>query len=249
MNKRFLISVLTVVAFLGTSAITRVDAAPQGGAPQPRLDVRPNPPDMTGVWAPVGLRDISKVLAPGEEIVLTPYGQERLKTVDQANDPQARCLPFGPIRAVLGTIHPSMIVQHPSVVVFLTESQHTYRLIYTDGRSHPADIEDYPDWYGSSIGKWEGDTLVVETIGIDDRTWLDGGHEHSIKLRLIERWRMVGPDSLQWTVTYEDPVFFVKPFTTTLTLHRAIGDRIMSHSCVENEIDSKHLVPTVVGVE
>src|SRR5687768_7538594 len=118
MSTRFLMSVLTLAVVLGTPGMAPA-AATQAGTAPPRLDIRPNPPDMTGVWAPAGLRDISKILVPGEEIVLTPYGAERLKNVDQSKDPQAWCLPFGPVRSVLGTVHPNMIVQHPNVVVFL----------------------------------------------------------------------------------------------------------------------------------
>jgi len=142
-----------------------------------------------------------------------------------------------------------MIVQHSNVVAILTESQRTYRLIYTDGRGHPEDIEDYPEWYGSSIGHWEGDTLMVETVGIDERTWLDNGHEHSSKLKLFERFQKVDSETIKWSVTFDDPEFFVKPFTTSLTLKRRVGDRILSHSCLENEKDFQNMVPTIGGVQ
>ena len=144
--------------------------------------------------------------------------------------------------------HPAMIVQRPDVTAILSESQRVFRLIYTDGRDHHAEVYDYPEWMGSSIGKWEGDTLVVETVSINDRTWLDtSGHEHSDKLRMTERFRLADPNTLEHVVTYEDPVFFVKPFTTRRTFKRQIGDRIMDHSCLENEKDILHLVPTPGG--
>jgi hypothetical protein len=213
-------------------------------------DLKSSPPDLTGVWHPQGQSmDLSKLVIPGDQLVLTPYGQERFKTVDHSKDPSVRCLPFGPVRAVCCLVHPNMFIQHPNVVALLTESQRTYRLIYTDGRRHPDDLEDYPEWFGSSIGHWEGDTLVVETIGVDDRTWLDNGHEHSSQLKLLERFQKVDADTIKWSVTFEDPVFFVKPFTTSLTLKRQVGERIISHSCLENEKDFQNLTPTLGGVQ
>jgi hypothetical protein len=213
-------------------------------------DLKAAPPDLTGVWHPQGQSmDLSRLVIPGDQMLLTPYGAERFKTVDHSKDPSVKCLPFGPVRAVCCLVHPNMIVQHPSVVTILTESQRTFRLIYTDGRGHPEDIEDYPDWFGSSIGHWEGDTLVVETVGVDERTWLDNGHEHSSKLKLLERFQKVDSETIKWTVTYEDPIFFVKPFSTVLTLKRQVGDRIMSHSCLENEKDLQNMMPTIGGVQ
>lgn len=201
--------------------------------------------DLTGVWFGGASGDLSKTTQPGQELVLTPLGKQRWDTIDHAKDPNTACLPPGPARMIM-MAHPAMIVQRPDVVAILTESQRTFRIIYTDGRGHPSDIADYPEWMGSSIGKWEGDTLVVDTVGINERTWLDtAGHEHSEKLRLTERFRLADPNSLEHIVTYDDPVFFVKPFTTRRLFKRQIGDRIMDHSCLENEKDRDLLVPTL----
>src|SRR5207247_4340292 len=94
--------------------------------------------------------------------------------------------------------HPTMIVQRPDVVAILSESEHIFRLIYTDGRGHPPDAYDYPAWYGYSVGKWEGDTLVADTISINDKTWLDSdGHEHSDQPHLPERYRLAEPKMLE----------------------------------------------------
>jgi len=202
-------------------------------------------PDLTGVWFGGASGDLSKYALPGQELILTPYGKQRYQTVDHAKDPNTQCLPPGPARMIM-MAHPAMIVQRDDLVTILTESQRTFRLIYTDGRGHPSDANDYPEWMGSSIGHWEGDTLVVETITINDRTWLDtAGHEHSDKLKMIERFRLADPNTLEHIVTYDDPVFFVKPFTTRRLFKRQIGDRIMDHSCLENEKDVNSLVPTL----
>ena len=103
-----------------------------------------------------------------------------------------------------------------------------------------------PWWYGYSIGKWEGDTLIADTISINDKTWLDSvGHEHSDKLHLTERFRLADPNTLEYIVTYTDPVFFAKPFTSKKVFRRQVGDYIFDHSCLENEKDLKNLVPTI----
>jgi len=212
-----------------------------GDAPPPTQ----GPPDLTGVWFGGASGDLSKATIPGQEMVLTPLGQQRYDTVDHSKDPNTECLPPGPARMIM-MAHPAMIVQRPDLVTILTESQRTFRLVYLDGRGHPSDINDYPEWMGSSIGHWEGDTLVVDTVGINDRTWLDtSGHEHSEKLHMTEKFRLVDRNTLEHLVTYDDPVFFQKPFTTRRLFKRQIGDRIMDHSCLENEKDLKNLVPTI----
>ncbi len=202
-------------------------------------------PDLTGVWFGGASGDLSKSTLPGQEMILTPYGKQRYDAVDHAKDPNTQCLPPGPARMIM-MAHPAMIVQRPDLVTILTESQRTFRLIYTDGRGHPEDVYDYPEWMGSSIGHWEGDTLVVDTVSINDRTWLDtSGHEHSNKLKMTERFRLADPNTLEHIVTYDDTVFFVRPFTTRRLFRRQIGDRILDHSCLENEKDLINLVPTL----
>jgi hypothetical protein len=251
--------ILVRTILLGLSIAVAVPALAQGRGAQARrakpsvgawwYTGDPQPPgahpDLTGVWFGGPMNDISKGLLPGEEAILTPYAAEKYKNVDHAKDPNAWCLPPGPTRMV-ARAHPTMIVQRPDVVAILSESEHIFRLIYTDGRSHPPDAADNQAWYGDSVGKWEGDTLVVDTVGINDRTWLDGaGHEHSDKLHVTERFRLADPNTLEFIVTYNDPVFFVKPFTSKKVLKRQIGDYILDHACLENEKDLQHLVPTL----
>ena len=114
-----------------------------------------------------------------------------------------------------------------------------------DGRGHPDDLADYPYFMGHSIGRWEGDTLVVDTQGIDERSWLDtAGHEHSAQLKLTERFKKTGPDTIQWTVTYEDPVYFTRPWSIDRTFTRGKpGDRVLPYTCNENNKDVEHLRP------
>jgi hypothetical protein len=131
---------------------------------------------------------------------------------DMANSPCYKCRPYGPTRGLQST-NPFQIIQTEGLFAIITEHI-DYRLVYTDGRRHPEDILDYPEWMGHSIGRWDGDTLAIDTIGMREETWLDtAGFEHSDKLHLTERLQKVGPDNIRITVTVEDPVFFTKPFT------------------------------------
>jgi hypothetical protein len=202
-------------------------------------------PDFTGLWiSPTA--DISVVLLPGEEISLTPYGAERYRKVDMANSPSYRCLPYGPTRGLQST-NSFQIIQTSDVIAIITEHI-DYRMIYTDGRGHPEDILDYPEWMGHSIGRWDGDTLVVETIGMREETWLDtAGFEHSNRLRIIERFQKPGPDTIRLTVTIDDPVFYTKPFTYGRNVNRMAKDvRLMPARCADNE---RSLADAVQGVQ
>ena len=201
------------------------------------------PPDLNGLWQPQYTPDLAR--AYGKDLPFTPYGADRRKKVDTANDPTAFCLPVGPARA-LQSPYPFEILQTKDRVALVFEYQWTFRVFYLDGRKPPADIAEYPEWMGFSTGRWEGDTLVVDTVAIHERTWLDtAGQEHSDKLRLTERFRKVNADTLEWTVTFDDPVFFTQPWSLTRSLRRLpVTDRIMSYSCEENNRDIPHLIPT-----
>jgi hypothetical protein len=195
------------------------------------------PPDLNGVWSAPFTPDISKVL--GHQPPFTEYGAARFSKEDEIDDPLTKCLPIGPARGIQAGIMPFQIVQTPAVFTILFENQHTFRIIHTDGRSHPKDLD--PTWFGDSIGKWDGDTLVVDTIGLDDRTWLDtAGHEHSDQLHLVERFQRVDGNTIKWTVTFEDSKYFSEPWSVTLPITRQ-NTEIMSYSCEENEKDRAHL--------
>jgi hypothetical protein len=198
------------------------------------------PPDLNGVWSAPFTPDLTKVL--GHQPPFTPYAAARFAKEDEIDDPLTKCLPIGPARGIQAGIMPFQIVQTPAVFTILFENQHTFRIIHTDGRSHPKDLD--PTWFGDSIGKWERDTLVVDTVGLDERTWLDtAGHEHSDQLHLVERFQKVDNNTLKWTVTFEDPKFYTEPWSVTLPITRQ-NTEIMSYSCEENEKDRDHLVRT-----
>jgi hypothetical protein len=200
-------------------------------------------PDMNGVWQAPYTPNLAKPL--GHELPMNPEGAARFKVnrdSQEANDPSSYCLPVGPARGIQAPM-PFQIVQTRDTVAVLFEYQRTFRLIYTDGRGHPENWD--PEWFGNSTGKWDGDTLVVDTIDMNDRTWLDtAGHEHSDQLHLTERFRKTDPNTIQWTVTFQDPQLYTQPFTVTLPLKRQ-DTIIMSYSCEENERDRKgsHIPP------
>lgn len=198
------------------------------------------PPDFNGVWSAPFTPDLSKAL--GHQPPFTPYAAARFAKEDEIDDPLTKCLPIGPARGIQAGIMPFQVVQTPTVFTILFENQHTFRIIHTDGRSHPKDLD--PTWFGDSVGHWEGDTLVVDTVGVDDRTWLDtAGHEHSDQLHLVERFQKVDNNTIKWTVTFEDPKFFTEPWSVTLPITRQ-NTEIMSYSCEENEKDRAHLQRT-----
>jgi hypothetical protein len=137
---------------------------------------------------------------------------------------------------------PIKIVQSPKLTVVLSESEGSHRQIYTDGRSFPKEFAN-PAWLGYSIGHWEGDTLVVETAGFNDRAPLDGyGHPHSERLRVVERFRRVNFGTLNVDWTFEDPEMYTRPFTIRVPFHLLPTDDIFENFCGENEKDRVHLV-------
>jgi hypothetical protein len=216
-----------------------------GVTASPQDPPRKTPRDFSGAWRNQYTPNLSDAL--GHEPPYTAYGAERWRIVDTSKDPTGFCLPPGPSR-VLTAPFPLLIVQQEDMIALLFEYQTMWRAIYMDGRRHPADIADYPEFMGHSIGRWDGDTLVVDTVAINERTWLDtAGHEHSAKLHLTERFRKIGEDKIEWTATFEDPIFFARPWSLTRTFTKFDDskdqDRILPYTCTENNLDVGHLVP------
>jgi hypothetical protein len=155
--------------------------------------------------------------------------------------PWARCLPAGlPLIETSGVTY--RIVQTPSLMAILYEETASVpRPIFLDGRELPKDPN--PSWLGYSVGKWDGDTLVVDTIGFNDRTWLDiGGHPHSEALRITERFRRVDFGHLELSITIDDPKTFTKPFTVVKHPKLRADYDMLEYVCNENERDSGHMV-------
>jgi hypothetical protein len=227
---------LIIVAALVASTL----AAQSIAAKAEKTSASTSIPDMSGVWQAPYTPDITKPL--GHDLPYTPLGLERFQKVVHADDPSSYCLPVGPARGIQAPM-PFQIVQTQGLAVILFEYQHTFRLIYTDGRGHPSDLDPFR-WFGDSIGKYEGDALVVDTVGIGDRTWLDtAGHQHSDQLHIVERFQKVDAGNMKWTVTFEDPKLYKEPFTLSLPLKKQ-NTVLMMYSCEENEKDRGHLDAT-----
>ena len=224
---------------LGAGIALGVVLAPAGVA---RAQGTATHPDLGGFWVNQYTPDLSVAL--GKQPPFTAAGAERWRTVDTSKDPTGTCLPVGPSRGFTAPF-PFLLVQGRDTIGILFEYQAIWRAIYMDGRPHPEDVADYPYFMGHSIGRWDGDVLVVDTIGIDERSWLDtAGHEHSAQLRLTERFEKKGADTMQWTATFEDPVFFTRPWSVTRTFTRGKpDDRLLPYACNENNKDVEHLRP------
>lgn len=154
--------------------------------------------------------------------------------------PTSYCLPGGiPFAGLLP--EPFKIVQTSGLIVMLfTEVDGTVRQIYTDGRKVPADPQ--PLWLGYSVGKWDGDALVVDTTGFNDKSWLDGfGHSHSDALHVVERFLRRDFGHMEVQVTIDDPKIYTRPFTIKFTDLLLPDTDVMEAYCAENEKDRAHL--------
>jgi len=217
MTKRVVILILTLMGTVGVLLLTPAPAAAQGGAAASAAKAK-WARNFNGVWSPVGGTDITANLLPGEEISLTRFGAEQYNKIDEANSPAYRCEPYGPTR-IMSSALPFEIFQQESMIGMIFEHI-DYRLIYMNAK-HPDDILDYPEWEGHSVGHWEGDTLVVDTIGMREESWLDSqGLQHSGKMHEVERYTKTSPDTYIWKVTVDDPVYFTKPFTYAFNVER-----------------------------
>jgi hypothetical protein len=207
-------------------------------------------PDLSGVWNVKG-SPATRYLSWGfskDEPPMTPWAQEKFKAtkpsfgpraVEDSNDPvnpttlsAVGCFPPGMPRLYLQPF-PMEIIQTPGRVIMFFEFSHFVRQIYTDGRKHNTDLG--PTWLGDAIGHWEGDTLVVDTIGFNDKTWLDrAGHPHSADLHLVERIKRVDENTLTNDITIEDPKAYTKPWGGQITFAAHPKWNITEMVCEDN---------------
>jgi hypothetical protein len=217
---------------VGPAPKAKGPAAPTG--PTPRL--ADGKVDLQGVWTP------GNSFASMGQISLQPWAdalyKERRANLSK-DDPEGHCLPAGVPRI---SPFPQKIVQTPTLVVILDEGNiHSYRQVFLDGRKHLEDSG--PLWMGDSTGKWDGDTLVVDTVGFNDKTWLNGqGLPHSDELYVVERYSRPDLGHLEVDITLDDPKAFTKPhnFKRTFTLMQ--NAEILEYVCNEFNVDAEHLV-------
>jgi hypothetical protein len=228
MGNRWARFLLGILIFVGCSLL--VSAQMKQSDTTAKASNSGSTPDLSGVW----MRDAPPATAlqywiyelNQEEPPMTPWGLAKFKEakssfgahqygLEETNDPVlTKCFPPGVPRVYMHPF-PFQFVQTPGEVVQLFEVDSLRREIYTDGA--PRDPGLVPLWMGSSIGKWEGDTLVVDTINFNDRTWLDRvGHPHSEQLHVVERFHRPDHDHLVDDITIDDPKAYTKPWTARL---------------------------------
>ena len=242
------------------------DGKPNLSAPVPRASN--GKPDLSGVWQAqaseagevrrlirdpnqvdpaLNLQTASKyvmnILAdfkPGEEPMRPETAailRQRMQTFGK-DGPTSHCLPGGiPFSTV---ITPFKMIQTPVEIVILLEDNNPPRQIYTDGRKLPPDPE--PSWMGYSVGQWQGDTLVVDTVGFNDRTWLDAlGHPRSESMHIVERFRRSDFGHMEIEMTIDDSKMYTRPFTVKFPVRLMPDTDILESVCAENERDRSHL--------
>ncbi len=199
---------------------------------------------MWGLDAGPSLFYIAGELKPGDakpEVAKMLQAREENLGFD---DPIVHCLPEGP-RFNHFVAFPKKIVQTPSLIIVLAEDM-SYRQIFMDGRPLPNDPN--PSFMGYSVGRWDGDTLVVETIGFKERTWLDwAGHPHGEKLRLTERWRRLDFGRMEIAETFTDPEFYSRPMNVKVTGTLVPDTDLLEYVCARERAGSTEADRNGVG--
>jgi hypothetical protein len=236
-----------LAAFALSSALPAQTGQQQGTAKSTAASAPAPQHDLTGVWnmhSTPAQRKYTGSTYTAEPPDMTPWGAEKYNANKPSNGPRTHslketddpvlklCLPPGTPRIYLQPF-PFQIVQTPKEILMLFEYDHTIRQIFVDGRAHPEDVT--PTYMGHSIGKWDGDTLVVDTVGFNDKSWLDrDGHPHSDQLHVTERFHRVDRDNMTIDITMEDPKALAKPWKTQLNFQLRPGWDIMELACTDN---------------
>ena len=225
----------------GQRVTARPPAATTPAGPAPRRDI-------SGVWLGPGPAPELEPTAP-----MTPKGQalfdaakpmygDRAVPVAESNDPLVTCDPLGFPRSVLHELRGMEFIHTPAKTIHLLQYQRVFREIWTDGRALPKDVGGTsaqsldPRWYGYSIGRWADDyTFVIETVGSPETTWGDEyGHPHGVMGRVEERYRRVDADTIEQTVTINDPEMYTKPFVASRQILKR-GKELEEQLCVPSE--------------
>jgi len=206
-------------------------------------------PDISGVWVSTPPRRVGgptdSLLDPADKrkpdsATAVPFlaeAEAKYKAAKEIDSPTTHCLPPGISELMFAPFYPMAIVQAPGRVVTIHEFMNMVRWIYTDGQGHPKELD--LTWLGNSVGKWEGDTLVVDTIGFNDKSWLDAhGMTHSDQLHTVERFHRRGA-LLEYSMTIEDPKTFSRPWTIHMDYEAKTDWKIAEYICNENNKDDK----------
>ena len=239
-----------------TPGIPRLaDGKPDFAAPAPRMP--DGKVDLGGMWQvevllpcddvrrictdlPISAQFTNLGAALKEGVPYQPWARERVATKGPADDPYTRCLtPGGPRMHLLPTM--KKFVQTPGLLLLLNEFNASYRQVFLDGRPLPVDPN--PTWNGYSVGTWDGDTLVVRSIGYRDDQWLDAaGSPLTNAGTVIERFRRPDYGHLLVDITIDDSKSYTQPWTTTVRLIAVADTEMLDAQCLENEKDVPHLL-------
>jgi len=230
------------------------DGKPNLAAPAPRTSS--GKPDLSGLWhaannlpcdginrvctdLPVSPQFFDIAANVKEGLPLQPWAREEMKKRRRKDDPYTNCIvPGGPRMHLLPTM--KKIVQTPELVLILNEFDTNYRQIFMDGR--PLPVDPLPTWNGYSIAKWEGDTLVVQSLGYRDNQGLDAaGSPLTSAAKVTERFRRRSYGSLEIEVTVDDPKAYTRPFTVLVKQDLAPDTDLLDAPCTDNEKDVQHL--------
>jgi hypothetical protein len=242
-------SIAILIVALAFSANAFAQTGKSSEAAKTQATAEPLSHDLSGVWMQYPEGDVPGT--PGMNTVnerfrppLTPWGQARLDAArplvgpkaipGEENSPSLKCDPDGPPK-LLNHPNPFEIVQIPGRVFMFFEEEHIWRTIWADGRALPKDPD--PSYLGYAVGKWEGDTFVVETVGFNDKQWVDPyGNPRSEQTHLTERYRRLNHDTLELQVTIDDPKSYTKPWVSPPKLHKLEpGWEIAEWFCIADE--------------
>ncbi len=231
------------------------DGSPDMNAPAPRT--ADGKPDLSGNWVrfvnpggrgapapppPPGTPPVATFGEVGagfpDGLPFTPWAAELKKqrmSVQQKDNPDALCLPMGFMQFHTHG-QPRKVIQTPEMIVIIYEANYGLRYIFTDGRSLPPQGEPQPWWYGYSVGRWDGDTLVVETNNLRGDGWLDvRGSPYTEQATITERFRRPSFGKLEIDITIEDPMAYTKPFTVRVNQQILVDDELIEFICNENQ--------------
>lgn len=202
-------------------------------------------PDLSGIWEPSAnkyLRDIAADLKPGD-VPFQPWAkalyEQRTDGSHSKEDPDANCLPQG-VPKIDAAPAPWKIVQTPGTIVIVYEAFDLWRQVFMDGRELERDVN--PTWMGYSTGKWDGDTLVVDSRGFNGKAWLDQlGKPSTEALHVTERYQRKDFGHMNIQITIDDPKAYSKPWTVTEEVHLLTGTELLEFICNENNRDVDHL--------
>jgi hypothetical protein len=236
---------LALSLLLGLGATAHAQNVPDVPSPAPAVQApggQPAVSRLTGVWEAMrGDYDFAS-FAKGDP-PMTAWGKSRFDASKPSQGPRGvslkettdnvyKCVPPG-MPYIYLQLFPMQIVQTPKEVIEFFEYDHSVRYIYTDGRKHPDDLT--PTYNGHSIGHWEGDTLVVDTVGLNGKNWLDRlGHPESEQMHIVERIHRADEKTLQVDFTFDDPKAYPKPWTAVIKFRAHPTWDVLEHVCEDN---------------